>query len=105
MTSEDNKEVRGDQTNINTSGGPALTGNQIEKSPVIMGSTVTGPLITADNVTYYHPPATPLDRQQQRNRRAMLAKVKAIWIDGLLKQSLAEVVKIDLGLVNKHNAV
>jgi hypothetical protein len=43
--------------------------------------------------------------QQRRNRQAMLAKVKAIWIDGLLKQSLAEVVKIDLGLIDKPDAV
>ncbi len=30
-----------------------------------------------------------LSPQEQRNRRAMLAKVKTIWIEGLLEQSLA----------------
>jgi eukaryotic-like serine/threonine-protein kinase len=57
------------------------------------------------NDEIHQSPATPLDRQQQRNRRAMLEKVKTIWINGLLEQSLAEVAKIDLDLVDKPDAV
>jgi hypothetical protein len=49
-------------------------------------------------------PKRPLS-QNERNRRAMLEKVKTIWIGGLLKQSLAEVVRIDLGFVDKPDAV
>jgi DNA polymerase III delta prime subunit len=60
---------------------------------------------TAGGTVYYQPATTPLDRQQQRNRRAMLAKVKAIWIDGLLEQSLAKELRIALDLTEQPDAV
>jgi hypothetical protein len=40
-----------------------------------------------------------------RNRAAMLAKVKAIWVDGLLKNSLEQEVRIALDLVEQPSAV
>lgn len=40
-----------------------------------------------------------------RNRTAMLAKVKAIWVDGLLKDSLEHEVGIALDLVEQSEAV
>jgi hypothetical protein len=46
-----------------------------------------------------------LSAQEQRNRRAMLAKVKTIWIDGLLEQSLAKELRIALNLTEQPNAV
>jgi hypothetical protein len=42
---------------------------------------------------------------EQRNRRTMLAKVKNIWIDGLLEQSLAKELRIALDLMEKPDAV
>jgi hypothetical protein len=49
-----------------------------------------------------HPRLSP---QEQRNRRAMLAKVKGIWIDGLLEQSLADELRIALDLTTQPDAV
>src|SRR5689334_404882 len=102
MTSEADKPT-GDQTNIDTAGGPAILSGQFQQSPIITG-TVQGDVISAQTI-YYHPPATPLDSQQQRNRRAMLAKVKAIWIEGLLQQSLAKELRIALDLIDQPDAV
>jgi Cdc6-like AAA superfamily ATPase len=46
-----------------------------------------------------------LTPQEQRNRRTMLTKVKTIWIDGLLEQSLAKELRIALDLTEQLNAV
>jgi hypothetical protein len=46
-----------------------------------------------------------LSAQEQRNRRAMLGKVKSIWITGLLEQSLAKELRIALGLAEQPDAV
>jgi DNA polymerase III delta prime subunit len=43
--------------------------------------------------------------QEHRNRRAMLAKVKTIWIEGLLEQSLAKELRIALDLTEQPEAV
>lgn len=48
---------------------------------------------------------TRLSPQEQRNRRAMLQKVKIIWIDGLLEQSLAKELRIALDLIEQPDAV
>ena len=93
-----------EQRTVNTGGGPAIIGSQLQQSPIISNSTIQGHVISAETI-YYQAPATPLDRQQQRNRRTMLEKVKSIWVKGLLEQSLAEVVRIDLGLEDKPGAV
>lgn len=42
---------------------------------------------------------------EQRNRRAMLTKVKTIWINGLLDQSLAKQLRIALDLTAQPDAV
>ena len=47
-------------------------------------------------------PPTSLDR---RNRLAMLKRVRQDWIDGVLKQSLYNVARIELGLETKPDAV
>ncbi|MGA7414532.1 MAG: NACHT domain-containing protein, partial [Bryobacteraceae bacterium] len=47
-------------------------------------------------------PAGSLD---QRNRLAMLERVRSDWIDGVLKQSLYKVARIELGLEAKDDAV
>jgi eukaryotic-like serine/threonine-protein kinase len=94
----------GNQTTIDTKGGPAIVGNQIEQSNIIAGGTIEGDVI-GQQTNYYLPSITPLDRQQQRNRRAMLTKVKTIWIDGLLEQSLAKELRIALDLTTQPDAV
>ncbi len=47
-------------------------------------------------------PPTNLDR---RNRLQMLKRVRLDWIDGVLKQSLYKVARIDLGLGASSNAI
>jgi GTPase SAR1 family protein len=87
-------------------GGDKVGGDKISVGDISGSAAVavgTGAQATAH--IYYQAPPTPLDRQQQRNRRAMLAKVKAIWIDGLLEQSLAKELRIDLDLTEQPDAV
>src|SRR6266487_184634 len=106
MTSEDDThKVGGDQPNI-TSGGGDVAGRDIDKrqGKVFVEGNVYGNVI-GEQTNYYQPATTSLDRQQQRNRRAMLAKVKAIWIDGLLEQSLAKEFRIALDLIEQPDAV
>jgi len=50
-------------------------------------------------------PHARLNLQERRNRRAMLAKLKSIWIDGLLEQSLAKELRIALDLIEKPDVV
>jgi DNA polymerase III delta prime subunit len=50
-------------------------------------------------------PHAGLNLQERRNRRAMLAKLKSIWIDGLLEQSLAKELRIALDLIEKPDVV
>jgi len=42
---------------------------------------------------------------EQRNRRAMLTKVRSIWIEGLLEQSMTEETRIALNLTERPDAV
>jgi len=48
---------------------------------------------------------TPLSPQEQRNRRAMLTKVRSIWLEGLLYQSLTTETRITLNLMEHPEAV
>jgi hypothetical protein len=71
-------------------------------------STATGVNIenlTATTAYIYQPATTALTPQEQRNRRAMLTKVKTIWIDGLLEQPLAKKLRIALNLIEQPDAV
>lgn len=43
--------------------------------------------------------------QDDRNRIAMLKRVRADWIDGVLKQSIYKVARIELGLETREDAV
>ncbi len=54
------------------------------------------------DLTITIPTLSPLER---RNRRAMLAKVKSIWVEGLLEQSLAKELRIALDLTEQPDAV
>src|SRR6476661_6579333 len=100
----DNK-ASGDQTTINSGGGD-VAGRDLDKrqGKVFVEGNVYGNVI-GEQTNYYQPATTPLDRQQQRNRRAMLTKVKTIWIDGLLEQSLAKELRIALDLTEQPDAV
>jgi Cdc6-like AAA superfamily ATPase len=46
-----------------------------------------------------------LTPQEQRNRRAMLVKVRSIWIEGLLEQSIDHETRIALDLIENPDAV
>lgn len=50
-------------------------------------------------------PPSQLAPQERRNRQAMIQKVRAIWIDGLLKQSLADTAVIEIGLSEQPGSV
>jgi hypothetical protein len=103
MTSEN--EAPTHQTNISTGGGDYAEGG-IDKrqGEIFVDAPVYGDVIREQRI-YYQPATTPLDRQQQRNRKAMLQKVKAIWIDGLLEQSLAKELRLALDLTTQPDAV
>ena len=104
MTPDD--EAPAKQTNISTGGGDYAEGDiDKRRGEVFVGGDVHGTVIGHQTNKYYPPLVTPLDRQQQRNRRAMLQKVKAIWIDGLLEQSLAKELRIALDLTTQPDAV
>jgi hypothetical protein len=90
MTSEDDTHLAGgDQMSINTgggncvdSGGGDVAGRDLDKrqGEIFVEGNVYGDVVREQHI-YYQPVITPLDRQQQRNRRAMLTKVRTIWID------------------------
>ena len=88
-------KVLGDKRVVNTAGGDYAEGD-IDKRQ--------GTFIREQH-NYYQATTTPLDRQQQRNRRAMLTKVRTIWIDGLLEQSLAKELRIAVDLSTHPDAV
>src|SRR6266508_5472612 len=107
------QQAGGSQISINTgggnyvdSGGGDVAGRDIDKrqGAVFVEGNVYGHVI-GQQTNYYQPATTPLDRQQQRNRRAMLMKVKSIWIDGLLHQSLAKELRIALDLTEQPDVV
>jgi eukaryotic-like serine/threonine-protein kinase len=106
MPSEDDtSKASGAQPNISTGGGDFAAGDiDKRRGETFVGGNVYGDVVREQH-NYYQSPTTPLDRQQQRNRRAMLAKVKAIWIDGLLEQSLAKELRIALNLTEQPDAV
>jgi DNA polymerase III delta prime subunit len=44
-------------------------------------------------------------RRRQENRKAMIQKVRQAWVDGVLRRSLYQVARIDLGLEEQPDAV
>lgn len=98
--------AQADWRTINTQGGDYAEGS-IDKrqGAFVEGGTVIGNVIGQQTQNYYQAPVSALDLQQQRNRHTMLAKVKVIWIDGLLKQSLDNDLRIALRLTEQPDAV
>ncbi|MDQ2995512.1 MAG: NACHT domain-containing protein [Chloroflexota bacterium] len=73
---------------------------------VVQNVTVTGGTvgdIIGKQITYNY--YTFVERPHDRNRQAMLQKVRQIWLEDLLDRSLADVVRIDLGLSERPDAV
>lgn len=71
-----------------------------------VGSTITGNIQIGSQTNNYYSYATPVrSLQEQRNRRAMLTKVRKIWVEGLLERSLTDELRIDLNLVDRPDAV
>jgi DNA polymerase III delta prime subunit len=50
-------------------------------------------------------PEPSAGRTGQRNRSRMLARVRSFWIDGVLKQSLHQIARVELGLETRPEAV
>ena len=77
------------------------------------GGFVRADTVNADqiggNINNYNvvvnPPGTQLTRQEYRNRKALLAKVKNYWIKGVLEKSLYHQVMIELGLEERPDAI
>jgi DNA polymerase III delta prime subunit len=70
--------------------------------------TFHGDIVGRDVVTIaltFTPPPSALTPMERRNRRAMIQKVRAIWVEGLLRRSLADIVRIELGLAERPDAV
>jgi hypothetical protein len=82
----DDALARRDQIGGNQVGGDKLTVADIGGSGVAIGAGASAS-VTAHH-HHYPPVVPPLDRQQHRNREAMLAKVRLTWIDSVLNQSL-----------------
>src|SRR5262245_29350786 len=71
---------------------------------VVQQVTVTGgrvETIIGRQLNYY----TVIDRPPDRNRAAMLQKVRQIWVDGLLARSLAAEARIALGLADRPESL
>ena len=94
-------QVGGDKIGGDQVGGDKLTAGDISGSGVAIGA---GASVTTHH--HHYPPATPpLDRQQQRNREAMLTKVRLTWIEGVLNKSLFKEARIALDLAEREGAV
>lgn len=93
-------------TTINTGGGDYAEGS-IDKrqGAFVEQSTVYGDVIGEKHEHYYLPTAPTRSPQEQRNRRAMLIKMRAIWIEGLLEKSLTDELRIELNLVERPDVV
>lgn len=82
-------------------GGTILDFRGAQTGDITIGDVAGGDVI---KVSIAAPPSQ-LSPQERRNRQAMLQKVRAIWVDGLLRQSLAEVARIELALAERSEAV
>lgn len=93
-------------TTINTGGGDYAEGDiDKRRGAFVEGSNVFGDVI-GEKHEHYYAPTTPIrSPQEQRNRKAMLQKVKNIWITGFLERSLTEELRIDLNLTDRPDAV
>lgn len=79
----------------------------IETQPVINAQTGASTGSVIDSQTNYYNSYAALMRspQEQRNRRAMLQKVRAIWITGFLEKSLTDELRIELNLTDRPDVV
>jgi len=75
------------------------SGNQF--GDISIGDVVAGDKITLSLAL----PASRLSPRDLRNRRAMLARLRAIWIDGLLASTFAEIGRASLSLTVVPGAV
>jgi hypothetical protein len=72
---------------------------------VVQHVTVTGGSVgkvIGEEKNYYQTFTTAArSPQEQRNRKAMITKVRAIWIDGFLNKSLTDELRIELNLTDR----
>ncbi|NEO66812.1 MAG: hypothetical protein F6J98_43170, partial [Moorea sp. SIO4G2] len=88
-----------------------VSNNDLKKSQFAGGfvdaDTVNAHQIGGDiynNNIVVNPPPT-LTRQEKRNRKALLDKVKNFWVKGFLEKSLDNQVLIELGLEERPDAI
>lgn len=76
----------------------------VREGGTVIGTVVGGPgplIIGGQQTTYYQ----VVERRPDRNRQAMLKKVRATWIDGLLTNVLPEGKRIKLDLIRRYDTV
>jgi DNA polymerase III delta prime subunit len=69
----------------------------------LAGDLVGGDKVLGDKHVHYYPATSP--RPPDRNRQAMLEKVRLIWIEGLLERSLDREARIELNIEERPDAV
>jgi eukaryotic-like serine/threonine-protein kinase len=70
---------------------------------VVGGDKVAGDKVLGDKIIYYQTPTSPAPPDP--NRRAMLQKVRLIWIEGLLERSIDREARMELSLYERPDAV
>ncbi|NJN16225.1 MAG: NACHT domain-containing protein [Oscillochloris sp.] len=70
------------------------------------GDITIGDVVGGDKITVtLNLPVTRLNPREQRNRRAMLHKLRAIWVDGLLAGTFTRIGRVNLRLVSRPELV
>lgn len=82
-------------------GGSVISFNGAQMGDVAFSGDVIG----EKHEHYYLRTAPARNLQGQRNRQAMLIKLKTMWIDGFLKKSLTDELRIELNLINRPDVL
>lgn len=80
---------------VAVAGASVSFGSGSQFGDITIGDVVGGDKLTVSIAV----PASRLSPRDQRNRRAMLARLRTIWVDGLLARTFAEVGRAAIGLV------
>lgn len=91
----------------------ALAGAEIQTGQALLnfsgaqlGDVTIGDVAGGDLIKIYLvPPPTTLSPQERRDRTAMIKKVRAIWINGVLKAAHHAAVRVELGLDERRDLV
>jgi hypothetical protein len=98
------KQAGSERRNINTTGGAYIEGNVDAGGGDVVGRDQVKIGQVIGNIFFGNVDAERT-RRNQENRKAMIQRVRHAWIDGVLKQSLYQIARIDLGLEEQPDAV